>query len=78
VPTVTRSTNQWKLTVPSVTLWNLGLSYKWKQNAHATHSFRLNVNNVLDEDYLKVNKTLGDSRGVYVSYSLTFSNLFAH
>lgn len=78
VPTVTRSTNQWKLTVPSVTLWNLGLSYKWKQNAHATHSFRLNVNNALDKDYLKVGKSLGDPRGVYVSYSLTFSNLFAH
>lgn len=78
VPTVTRSTYQWKLTVPSVTLWNLGFSYKWKQNTHATHSFRLNVNNVFDADYLKVGKSLGDPRGIYASYTLTFSNLLAH
>lgn len=78
VPTVTRSTNQWKLTVPSVTLWNLGLSYKWKQSARASHSLRFNVNNVFDRDYLKVGKSLGDTRGVFLSYTLTFSNLFAH
>jgi iron complex outermembrane receptor protein len=78
VPTVTRSTNQWKLTVPSATLWNLGFSYRWKQGAHASHSVRLNLNNVFNRDYLKVNKNLGDSRGVYLSYTLTFSNLLKH
>ena len=76
VPTVARSTHQWKLTVPSVTLWNIGFSYRWKQNARASHSFRLNVNNLFDNDYLKVNKNLGDSRGVYLGYTLTFSNPF--
>jgi iron complex outermembrane receptor protein len=75
VPTVTRSTGQWKLTVPAVTLWNLGLSYKWKQGSHASHSVRVNVNNAFDRDYLKVNKNLGDPRGVYLSYTLAFSNL---
>ena len=78
VPTVTRSTGQWKLTVPAVTLLNLGFSYKWKQGAHASHSVRLNVNNVADKDYLKVNKNLGDPRGVYFSYTLSFSNLLKH
>jgi iron complex outermembrane receptor protein len=78
VPTVTRSTNQWKLTVPSVTLWNIGFAYRWKQGSTASHSLRLNINNVFDRDYLKVNKNLGDPRGVYVSYSLGFSNLFRH
>jgi outer membrane receptor protein involved in Fe transport len=75
-PAVTRSTYQWRLTVPSVTLWNLGISYRWKQNAHASHSFRVNVNNVFDKDYLKVNKNLGDPLGVYFSYTLSFSDLF--
>ncbi|HEY0864460.1 MAG TPA: TonB-dependent receptor [Lacunisphaera sp.] len=78
VPTVTRSTGQWKLTVPAVTLWNLGFSYKWKQGNHASHSVRLNLNNVFDRDYLKVNKNLGDPRGVYFSYTLGFSNLLKH
>jgi iron complex outermembrane receptor protein len=78
VPTVTRSTGQWKQTVPSVTLWSLGFSYKWKQGNHASHSVRLNLNNVFDRDYLKVNKNLGDPRGVYFSYSLSFSNLLKH
>ena len=78
VPTVTRSTYQWKLTVPSVVLWNVGAAYRWKQGAHASHAVRLNVNNLADNDYLKVNKNLGDSRGVYLSYTLSFSNLFKH
>lgn len=73
VPTVTRTTNQWKLTVPSFTLWNLGLTYSWKQGPDLSHQLRFNVNNVFDRDYLKVNRTLGDPRGVFVSYTLGFS-----
>ncbi|HRP04587.1 MAG TPA: TonB-dependent receptor, partial [Opitutaceae bacterium] len=76
VPTVSRSTNQWKLTVPSFALWNIGFSYRWKQNSRSSHSLRLNVNNMFDNDYLKVNKNLGDPRGVYLGYTLTFSNPF--
>ncbi len=76
VATVTRSTNQWKLTVPAFTLWNAGVSYRWKQGAHADHTVRLNVNNVFDKDYLKVNKNLGDPRGIYFSYTLGFTDLF--
>jgi iron complex outermembrane recepter protein len=33
------------------------------------------VNNVFDKDYLKVNKNLGDPRGIYFSYTLAFSDL---
>lgn len=78
VPTVTRSTNQWKLTVPAFTLWNAGVSYRWKQGPHADHTLRFNVNNVFDKDYLKVNKTIGDPRGIYFSYTLSFSGLLSH
>lgn len=76
VPTVSRSTYQWRLTVPSFTLWNIGFSYRWKQSSRTSHSVRLNVNNMFDNDYLKVNKNLGDPRGVYLGYTLTFSNPF--
>ncbi len=78
VPTVTRTTNQWKLTVPAFTLWNVGLSYRWKQSTHADHTLRLNVNNVFDKDYLKVSKNIGDPRGIYLSYTLGFSGLLSH
>ncbi|HEX2854819.1 MAG TPA: TonB-dependent receptor [Opitutaceae bacterium] len=66
----TTSTYQWKLRVPSYTLWNLGLSYNWGSKERFSHTVRLNLNNVLDRDYLKVNKTFGDPRGIYLSYTL--------
>jgi iron complex outermembrane receptor protein len=72
------STNQWQLTVPSFTLWNLGLSYHWSQSARIDHTLRLNLNNVFDVDYLKVNKTIGDGRGIFLSYTLGFSGLSKH
>lgn len=73
VPTVTRTTNQWKLTVPAFTLWNVGASYRWKQGTRLDHTLRFNVNNAFDRDYLKVNKNIGDGRGIYFSYTLAFS-----
>jgi iron complex outermembrane receptor protein len=78
VATVSRTTNQWKLTVPAFTLWNAGVTYRWKQGSHADHTVRLNVNNVFDKDYLKVNKNIGDPRGIYLSYTLSFSGLLSH
>ena len=72
------STNQWQLTVPSFTLWNLGLSYRWSQSAKIDHTLRLNVNNVFDRDYLKVNRNIGDGRGIFLSYTLGFSGLTKH
>ena len=73
VRTLVRSTGQWRLTIPSFTLWNLGLNYEWKQGPAISHKLQLNVNNLLDRDYLKVNKTLGDPRGIFFSYTLGFS-----
>jgi len=79
VLTVVNSTNQWKLTVPAFTLWNFGLAYHWGgADAHIDHTVRLNLNNITDEDYLKVNKNWGDRRAVYVSYTLGFSGLLSH
>jgi outer membrane receptor protein involved in Fe transport len=78
VLTLVSSTNQWKLTVPAFTLWNLGLSYNWRQGTHINHTVRLNVNNVFDKEYLKVNKNMGDPRGVFLSYTLGFSDLLSH
>ncbi|MDB6116034.1 MAG: Outer rane receptor protein mostly Fe transport [Lacunisphaera sp.] len=79
VQTVTSSTNQWALTVPSYTLWNLGFSYKWKAGTRFNQTVRLNINNVFDVAYIKGaggsgNKTLADGRGVYLSYALGFSH----
>jgi outer membrane receptor protein involved in Fe transport len=78
VQTVTSSTNQWALTVPSYTLWNVGFNYQWKSGTRFSHSVRLNINNLFDVAYIKGaggsgNKTLGDGRGVYLSYALGFS-----
>jgi len=67
------STEQWKLNIPSFTLWNVGLHYRLRTTPKFEQALHLNVNNVFDHDYLKVNKNLGDRRAVYVSYSLTFS-----
>ncbi len=78
VPTVTRTTNQWRLTVPAFTLWNLGVSYRWKQGERLDHTLRLNVNNAFDKDYLKVNKNIGDGRGIYFSYTLAYSGRLKH
>lgn len=74
VQVVTASTGQWKLTVPSFTLWNVGFSYNWGARERYSHSLRLNINNVLDQDYLKVNRNIGDGRGIYLSYTLGFAH----
>lgn len=71
---LSRTTYQWRLTVPSFTLWNLGVNYQWKQGSKLSHKLQLNVNNVFDRDYLKVNKNLGDPRGVFLSYTLGFNH----
>jgi outer membrane receptor protein involved in Fe transport len=73
VVTVHTENNQWKLTVPSFTLWNVGVRYTWKGNAKFDQTIALNVNNAFDHDYLKVNKNLGDGRGIYLSYTLSHS-----
>jgi outer membrane receptor protein involved in Fe transport len=68
------STNQWALRIPAFTLWNLGLHYTMAGSGKFSHTVDLNINNVFDKDYLKVNKNEGDGRGIYLSYSLKFAH----
>lgn len=70
---LTRTTRQWALTVPKFTLWNLGVRYNWRSGAHFDHTLALNLNNLFDEDYLKVNRQRGERRAFYVTYTLGFS-----
>ena len=75
---LTRTTRQWALTVPDVTLWNVGVRYQWKGAGRTDHMLALNLNNIFDEDYLKVNRQLGERRSVYVTYTLGFSGKDSH
>jgi len=72
---VTSSTNQWALTIPGYTIWNLGLHYNWRTDWYAKldHTISLNLNNFTNKSYLKVNKNIGDSFAVYVTYKLSFA-----
>ena len=69
---LTRSTNQWRLRVPSSTLLNAGVRYTWRTDSRFDHTVALNVNNILDKDYLKVNRQLGERRAFYVTYTLGY------
>jgi iron complex outermembrane recepter protein len=69
---LTRTTYQWRLQVPSFTLWNAGIRYTWRMGRW-DHKVALNVNNVFDKDYLKVNRNLGERRGIFVTYTLGFA-----
>ncbi len=70
-----RTTRQWALRVPSVTLWNVGCRYTLRRSAKFDQTFALNINNVFNLDYLKATKQLGDGRAVIFSYTLGFSSL---
>ena len=68
---VTRSTNQWRMRIPSYTLWNFGARYRLaSSNTRFDHTFAINVNNMFDLDYLRANKIPGDGRGVFFTYTL--------
>jgi outer membrane receptor protein involved in Fe transport len=66
----TYSTGQWNLKVPSYTLWNFGLHYRFGGPARLEHTLSLNVNNVFDHHYLRVSKLWGDGRAVYLTWRL--------
>lgn len=68
---VSRSTNQWRLRVPGYTLWNVGVRYRLptKKSAY-DHTFAINVNNALDQDYVRANRLLGEERSVFLTYTL--------
>ena len=62
---------QWALRVPSFTVWSAGIRYRL-QGERTSQLFGLNVNNLFDVDYLKVNRQLGERRGVYFTYAIEF------
>ena len=70
---VTRSTNQWRLRIPSFTLWNLGVRYRLPSVARYEQTLAVNVNNLFDVDYLRANKIPADRRAVYFTYTLNHS-----
>jgi iron complex outermembrane recepter protein len=67
-----RTTYQWRLEVPSVTLVNAGIHYAFPRRGGFDHRISVNVNNLLDEDYLRVNRQLGERRAFYFTYTLGY------
>lgn len=67
---LTRTTYQWRLRVPSYTLWNFGMRYRLPNTGRYDHTLGVNVNNVFDADYLRANRQIGEERAVYVTYTL--------
>jgi outer membrane receptor protein involved in Fe transport len=67
---VTRSTYEWRLRVPSYTLWNIGARYRFANTGRYDHTVGINLNNAFDVDYLKASRQLGERRAVYFTYTL--------
>lgn len=72
---LTRTTRQWALSVPAISLWNLGVRYTLKSDGRYNQQVALNVNNVMDRAYLKASNMAGDRRAVYATYTLGFGSL---
>lgn len=70
---LTRTTRQWALTVPEFMLWNAGVRYTWRNGDRVDQTLALNINNLFDKDYLKINKQLGERRAIYLTYTLGFA-----
>jgi iron complex outermembrane receptor protein len=73
VRTLTRTTYQWRLRVPSFTLVNAGIHYRLRGTSRWDQKFQLNINNIGDLDYLKVNRQLGEGRAIYFTYTLGYN-----
>jgi iron complex outermembrane recepter protein len=69
--TVLRSTRQWALKVPAYTLVDLGARYTLKEVWGVDHTIALNLKNITDEEYLRVNRRAGESFGAYFTYTIT-------
>ena len=73
---LSRTTRQWALSVPAVTLWNAAIRYTFPSPGNRRHQqLALNVNNVFNREYLKVSRQQGDHRAAYVTYTLGFGSL---
>jgi len=67
---ITRSTGQWRLGVPSFNVWSLGLRYRLPPTRGLDHSVALNVNNLFDREYLRVNRLIGEERAIYFTSTI--------
>ncbi|MFM9031545.1 MAG: TonB-dependent receptor domain-containing protein, partial [Opitutaceae bacterium] len=68
---LTRTTYQWRLRVPGYTLWNLGLRYRYQPaKSSYDHTFALNVNNALNQEYERANRLRGEERSVFLTYTV--------
>jgi iron complex outermembrane recepter protein len=72
VGTFLRTTNEWKLEIPSYTVVNAGVRYTFNSDriTKLRHTFGLNVNNVLDKEYLKSSRAAGDRQTFFFNYTL--------
>jgi iron complex outermembrane receptor protein len=68
----TRTTNEWALKIPAYTVANAGLRYTLgsERGAKLKHTFGVNVNNVLDKEYIKSSRAAGDRRTFFFNYTL--------
>ncbi|HTQ30728.1 MAG TPA: TonB-dependent receptor, partial [Opitutaceae bacterium] len=68
---VTAHTDQYKLRIPSFTIWDFGLHYQlpWGWN-HVQQTIGLNIINAFNKYYLKTSKNLGDTRSIIISYQI--------
>jgi len=69
-----RTTYQWRLRVPAFGLWNWGARYNFRSGSRFDHTLAVNVNNVADKDYIKINKQIGEPRNIIFSYTLGFGH----
>jgi iron complex outermembrane receptor protein len=70
---VTSSTRQYALTIPSFNLWSLGMRYKLPSTGNYDHTIALNINNVFDKEYLRVNRLIGEKQAILFTYTLNRS-----
>ncbi len=67
---VTRTTGQYALATPSFNLWSIGLRYRLPSKASYDQTLALNINNLFDRDYLRVNRLIGEKRAILFTYTL--------
>lgn len=73
---VTSSTGQWKLTAPAYSLWSGAVRYTTQGQSKFSHTYALNVNNMLGEGYYRPGTSgasriqPGDKRSIFFTYTL--------
>lgn len=68
---LTKSTYQWAVTVPSYYVVDWGIRYHFR-SPHLRHSVGLNINNLLNRDYIRTTGIVGDSRAYYLNYTIDY------